>query len=446
MGPANAEQTPLNSIQIQLEASVDELDEGRKLRPRRHKIFTEDNVLRLPIRRRQYVVWDRGVGRGSGECALGLGILVSPGGVRSYRSTFYFAGSPKAHSRRLGRVGEMTLIEAREQCRQDRAIARKNMDPRADDPSTSDKYKAAVNDYVDREQIGKRHNVKAEECRHTLLNNCEEWHDRPLATIRGTEIQRLLERVCNGDEKRGLKARRYMANLLHARLNSFFTWCAKPNIGKIKVSPIVGIDKPFAGESRRERAWFKGDAADEAIKAIWHAADRLDDRVAGKFVKVLLLTGKRRTALTEMKWEQVTANWFWNAPKPRKENKRLHPVPLSSLVARILHPRQETGFVFPGAGGRHINVDNPAFKKNIIKAGAMDDFFLHGCRHIVETKMAELRIDAHIRDLLLDHAPRRGSGKTYDHHGYEDEMRAALEQWADHVSGLVQPEGVAVLR
>jgi hypothetical protein len=30
--------------------------------------------------------------------------------------------------------------------------------------------------------------------------------------------------------------------------------------------------------------------------------------------------------------------------------------------------------------------------------------------------MAELRIPPHIRDLILDHAPARGSGAGYDHY------------------------------
>jgi hypothetical protein len=47
--------------------------------------------------------------------------------------------------------------------------------------------------------------------------------------------------------------------------------------------------------------------------------------------------------------------------------------------------------------------------------------------------MAELSIPPHIRDLILDHAPARGSGAGYDHYTYRDEMREALEAWAGHI-------------
>src|SRR5262249_41115059 len=49
---------------------------------------------------------------------------------------------------------------------------------------------------------------RGEEARRTLLNDCPEWHQRPLATIRTTEIQHLLERVRDGDDELGLRPRK----------------------------------------------------------------------------------------------------------------------------------------------------------------------------------------------------------------------------------------------
>jgi integrase len=418
-------------------------DDGRiAKRAARRMVFTDKNVLSLPARAKGYMVWDGGNGRGSGEVSRGLGIWVSPLGTKSYRSMFYFPGSAKSHTRHLGRVGEdLTLAEARARCREDRAKARKGIDPRVDDPSRSDTFKAAVDDYVNRYQIGQEKNVRAEECRRVLLADTKDWHLRPIGTIHAREIQARLDLVRDGSDE--LKPRPPLANLLYARMKPFFAWSAKPNIGKIQHSPMVGIDKPFNGQTRRVRDWFKDVAADEVIKQVWAAADQLGG-VEGKYLKVLLLTGKRRTALAEMKWEHITANWFWNAPEGNK-NKRLHAVPLSSLVARILHPRQERGYVFPG--NRDGRVDAGNLTRAVVKAGGREDFFLHGLRHIAETKLGELKVPHHVRDLLFDHASGRGSGKVYDHHEYEAEMRDALERWAAHIERLISPsENVAVLR
>ena len=34
-----------------------------------------------------------------------------------------------------------------------------------------------------------------------------------------------------------------------------------------------------------------------------------------KFVKLLILTGKRRNAVQGMRWEQLDGDWYWTPPK-----------------------------------------------------------------------------------------------------------------------------------
>src|SRR5215831_13613035 len=115
----------------------------RKRRAWNRKLFDERNILTLVHKRTQYQVWDGTNGRGSDHAQRGLSILVSPNGAKSYRSTYYFPNSSKPHSRHLGRVGEMTLAEAREQCGTDRRNAAKGIDPKGDQ-SKSDAYAALV--------------------------------------------------------------------------------------------------------------------------------------------------------------------------------------------------------------------------------------------------------------------------------------------------------------
>jgi integrase len=412
--------------------------------PPRRMVFTDRNVWSLSARKHHYMIWDGGNGRGSGEVTRGLGIMVSPLGTKTYMSMFYFPGSGKSFTRKLGRVGQMTLEEARDQCRLDRRNADKGIDPRVRScPNGVETYASAVDDYINRYQIGEHKNVSANGARKVLLNNCQDWHHSFLSTIQAKDIQKRLDEVRDGDAKRGTKGRPYLANLLHARLRTFFAWCAKPGIEKLPSSPMLGIGKPFAHAQRRERDWFAGTSGDQAIKALWKAADTIGG-VEGQYLKVMLLTGKRKTALAEMRWEQIDQGWYWHAPGGRKK-KRLHGVPLSSLIQRIIHPRQDSGYVFPGRRGNRIDV-REALTTRIIDAGAPSDFFLHGVRHIAETKLAELKVARHIRDRLFDHVDDRGSGKTYDHHEYEDEMRDAVERWASHIVKLVSPVGAERLR
>lgn len=444
------------------------LEQGPRNKANRKKL-KEENVRKLPVRKSQYRVWDAGT-----DAARGLCVLVSPAGAKTYMSTYYFPGSVKTHSRSLGRVGEMMLQEARDQCRLDRRAAKRGIDPKADDPTKSSTWAEAVDQFVRSEQEGRKKNSPStvKEARRVLLKlsnpthrgfSDEEkerhkhpWLTRPIATIRREEIEELLELVRDGDKSQGLKPRPYLANSLYGRLCTFFAWCAKRD--KVKVSPMLSIDKPWEGAERRSRVWFSGSAADDAIKALWRAADTMGG-TEGKYLKLLLLVGKRKTALAEMKWEHIDDTWFWTPPKPTGENKRLHPIPLSVYAQRLLHPRKAKGFVFPGDDDGHIYVNGSWLQNMIIKASGLEDYFHHGVRHLVETKMAALRTEKkkpddrtrplilpHIRDMLLDHRPKRGSGADYDHHDYIDDMRDAMELWAAYVAKLVRPEGVAVIK
>ncbi len=106
--------------------------------------------------------------------------------------------------------------------------AERGIDPKAEDPSKSVGYAEAVEEFVKREQMGRRQNSNStvKEARRLLLKLSQtsrglkdppkphEWHARPVATIRPDEIQKLLELVRDGDAEKGFKPRPYLANSL----------------------------------------------------------------------------------------------------------------------------------------------------------------------------------------------------------------------------------------
>jgi integrase len=113
----------------------------------------------------------------------------------------------------------------------------------------------------------------------------------------------------------------------------------------------------------------------------------------------------------------------------------------------VLGPRQAQGYVFPGpVEGTHYSDDGVLHRK-VRRASKIADFYPHALRHTAETRLAELGVAPHIRDLLFDHRSGRGAGAGYDHYHYGEEMRAAMERWSEHIERLVQPDGaVRVLR
>jgi len=409
-------------------------------RPSHRKHFTEDNVLRLPARRKQYLIWDEVSGKGGSDAARGLAILISPSGTKSYRAVYYYPGSSKPHWMSLGRVGEITLERARERCREVRGKARDGLDPTEGAAIHSDHFKDAVEYYTKHEKIGRARTKSAMESQAVILNHCKDWHSKPIATLRYREIENLLAVIRDGDKDKDVDPRPYLANRLFAHLKDFFSWAVRSQ--RIPVSPMSEMQRPWEGESRRERDWFKGDKADDCLRGIWAAADKIGGN-EGRYIKVMSLVGKRRTALAGMRWEHIDTDWYWHAPPSDSPNKKLNGVPLAKFTQRILSPRKKEGLVFG-----HINLDGVARRARKYD-GVPDDFFLHGFRHILETKAAELGILPHVADLLFDHTPltfkrstSRGAGSVYDHHHYRDVMQDGAESIADYIERLTTAKGV----
>lgn len=314
----------------------------------------------------------------------------------------------------------------------------------------AERFKEAFEEYIEHEAKGRKANATADDVKRSVLKHCKAWEGLPVAEIDAGEIGKLLRKVRDGSKEKKTEPRPYMANRLFAYLNAFFRWCAKPDVKKVTASPMVGMTRPWDGEEVRDR-FFK----DAEIRAIWKAADAIKG-VPGAFIKTVLLTGKRKGAIAKMMWSEIEDDWTWVPPVDRrrvKKTKRLHGVPLPRLAQRVLAPlkpsrddKDASKFVFPGrTSGSHLYPGDDLANK-VREASGVDDFFWHALRHTLETRAAELGIEPHVRDLVLDHVPSRGSGKGYDHWHYKPQMLAALEAWADHVEKVVSPRGAAVLR
>ncbi|WP_035724639.1 tyrosine-type recombinase/integrase [Fodinicurvata fenggangensis] len=310
-------------------------------------------------------------------------------------------------------------------------------------------FKQAVDDYIHRYQKGQKGNSTAYEVERALNRECADWLDHPITVVQTEDIQRLLEEMRDGSGDNP-KPRPYLANRVFAYLRTFFAWSSQRGINKITDNPMQGLQRPWDGEESRDRIF-----TDDEIKALWQAADTIGNP-GGPFLKLALITGKRKGKLSSMRWEEIDESWTWTPPQDtrrKKGNKRAHAIPLPVLAQRILTPlkpaeddEQASPFVFKGRRrGTHLDPGTP-LQTTIKEKSGIDDFFFHACKHTVETRMAELRISSDVRDLLLDHAPRRGTGQRYDHYLYAEDMTEALEKWCAEITRLVSPEGVEVLR
>jgi integrase len=205
--------------------------------------------------------------------------------------------------------------------------------------------------------------------------------------------------------------------------------------GLAEINPVVGTIKPEDSKPR-ERV-----LSDAELIAIWRAC-RDDD--LGRLVKLLILTGARRSEVGGMSWSELDLErGTWTIPAARAKNHRGHTLPLPQMVLDIIATvscmvgrdqlfgaRSARGFTGWGAK------DESALRA----AAEVSDWSLHDLRRTCATKMADLGVQPHIIEAVLNHVSghKGGVAGIYNRSSYEREVRAALMLWADHVRALVE--------
>ena len=99
------------------------------------------------------------------------------------------------------------------------------------------------------------------------------------------------------------------------------------------MNPVAGI-KARAEASSRERVLIEAE-----LRAVWHACG---DDDYGRIVKLLILTGQRKTEIGDLTWNEINeTDRQIELPGSRTKNKRPHVVPLSKLAWAALPQKRE---------------------------------------------------------------------------------------------------------
>jgi len=79
-------------------------------------------------------------------------------------------------------------------------------------------------------------------------------------------------------------------------------------------------------------------------------------------------------------------------------------------------------------------------KQNLDARSGVTGWQLRDIRRSVATKMADIGVQPHIIEQILNHVSghRAGAAGVYNRSSYEREVRAALAMWSDHVRSLVE--------
>jgi integrase len=246
------------------------------------------------------------------------------------------------------------------------------------------------------------------------------WGKRSVHDITRRDVRDLLGGIA-GD-------RPIMANRVRGVLSKFFGWLAEEDV--ITTSPMIGV-KPPSKENVRERV-----LSDDELVRLWRATNAIGGP-AGVCVKLLMLTGARRSEIAELRWSEVDGDVL-SIGAERMKGRTSHVIPLSTQATAIIDAMPRTGeFVSGKAAVNHFHRIKPELDS--LMGDVKPPWVIHDIRRSVATGMAKLGIAIPVIERLLAHKSGtfKGIVGTYQKHSFLPEMAVAVQKWADHVEQLV---------
>ena len=331
----------------------------------------------------------------------GFGIRVSSGGAKSF---IVLLGSGRRHT--IGRYPIISLADARAEAK--RVLAERTLGRHQQKTIT---FEDAIPLFLDCQYQAKRERSRKDSERLLTRHFLPKFRRDKLQNIRAHQIAEILD----GLAKTPSEQRHALTGL-----GTFFRWAVAREY--VSANPCAGIK--FAKRPGRTRV-----LSDEELVALWRATEAPTD--FNKIVRLLILTGQRRTEIGHLKGEYLNRKGRKiTLPGEAVKNGRTHTFPVGSQAWEILSVLPLSGNLFHGASGRVLS--QWAQEKALLdKACPLKHWTLHDLRRTFATNLAALSAPPHVVEKLLNHSSGIISGiaAIYNKFQYMDEMTVAIDAW-----------------
>jgi integrase len=281
---------------------------------------------------------------------------------------------------------------------------------------------------------------------------CKPLFTKPIDEIKRADIAMLLHEIVDKCAKHpaarraqeGLRGR-ISARAVQQMLSTIFKWAMGEGI--CEANPVIGTNDPAKGVKARNRV-----LTDDELAAVWRGCG---DDDFGRVIKLLILTGCRRSEIGGLKWSEINMDTgVMVIPGERTKNHHELILALPPMALDILRevPRQEAReFIFgcSGKGFTAFDRGTDALRARIAarEGKPLDHWTRHDLRRTMRTGLGKCTVPPHIAERVINHV-QGGVEAVYDRYTYDREIKTALGIWADHVASIVEGKqsNVAVLK
>jgi len=375
--------------------------------------------LALPEGRDEEFFWDAG---------FGVRLRRSPDG--SVRRTYVAQCCIDGRTRRetVGPADRLTFAQAREAARQLLARVALGHDPQREREERRARaaltFRRAAEAYLDARKGELRPASMKAAALYLVGDAFKPLHARPLAEVTRADVA---ARVAAIARERGTAT----AAAARRALSAMYAWAIAS--GWTESNPVIGTLAPAQGPAGEHVL------SDAELAAVWRAVDGESD--FGRCVRLLILLGSRRSEVGGMRASELDLDTgTWTLPAARSKNKRAHTLPLPPAALDIIRsvPQSELDHLFGPAGFANWERSKVALDRAL--GDVARPFRLHDIRRSVATRMADLGVEPHVIEAVLNHhgGHRRGVAGIYNRSVYERQAKAALSRWSEHVLALVE--------
>jgi len=318
----------------------------------------------------------------------------------------------------IGRNGTFTPDTARTEAKRLLGLVAQHVDPASERVQPTETFGAELERYIERKRASLRPRSLTEIERY-LRVQCKSLHSLSLASIDRRTVALTLADI---EQHSGPVAR----NRARTSLSAFFAYAIREGLLD-GANPVSGTGKASEGNGR-DRVLTQDELA-QVLAA-------LDDGSFSEIIRLLVLTGARRSEVGGLRWSEIDLDrGLIVLPPTRVKNGRQHELPLSNQARAVLErqPRRNE-WVW---GCEWTSWTEPKAKLDR-RLNGIAPWTLHDIRRSAATHMAELGTMPHVVEAILNHysGHRAGVAGIYQRAKYQDQMKAALQAWADYVDKL----------
>jgi integrase len=391
--------------------------------------------LKLPLGAADKIFFDDGLS--------GFGLRVRDGGKRTWIAQ-YRVGT-KQRRVTLGTVENLDALAARQRAKDVLSRVHLGGDPQIEKVERRAQASVTLGAMAERylaERAAKRLKPRSfQEVERHLKKHWSALADLPIRKVTRSDVAAQLGQIAKYSGP-------FASNRARAALSAFFSWAIGE--GLVDATPVLGTNKATE-EISRDRV-----LGDDELAAIWNEAGEGD---YGAIIRLLTLTGQRREEVGGMLWSEIDLDTrIWRIGAERTKNGLAHDVPLSASAVEILEKREraDRALVFGSRAGPFQGWSNAksALDQRVLAKlretgwdGALKPWRLHDIRRTVATRMADLGVQPHVIEAVLNHVSghKAGVAGVYNRATYGAEKRRAVDTWGERIASLAERRESSVL-